>query len=298
MPDNYLDIIWKAVLTLLTLAMTLLANRTVSGFLSKHIKDSSHRQTLRMLLRNGIYILAAITALAIWLGFGSSFTVAMGILGAGIAFASQEVIGSLAGYVNILTGNLYRISDRVRIGDVAGDVLDISLMRTLIMEVGEWVQADQYTGRIVSVANRSVFSSPVINYTQHWPFLWDELMIPISYDSNWQKASEIILQHGQEYSETSQAAAKAALASAIARYSALVKTSIEPQIYLVMTDNWIEVTLRYVVDPLERRSVKGNLHLDLLRHFGTEDDITVASATFEIVGFPPLSDNRSSPSTA
>ena len=91
----------------------------------------------------------------------------MGILGTGIAFASQEIIGSLAGYLNILTGNLYRISDRVRIGNVVGDVLDISLMRTMVMEIGEWVKADQYTGRIVSIANRAVFSDPVINYTQH-----------------------------------------------------------------------------------------------------------------------------------
>ena len=288
MPENYLDIIWKTILTIFVLILTLLTNRTISKLLRKRVKEASHRQTLHMLIRNGVLILGAISSLAIWLGFGSSFTVAMGILGAGIAFASQEVIGSLAGYLNILTGNLYRIGDRVRIGDVEGDVMDISLMRTMVMEIGEWVKADQYTGRIVSIANRAVFAYPVVNYTQHWPYLWDEIMIPIAYDSNWKKAGQILLAHGQEYSAHAQDEAKTTLQKAVERYPALHEALIEPEIYTEMTDNWIELTLRYVVDPQERRTVKAELHRELLQHFIDEADITVASATFEIVGFPPL----------
>ena len=117
-------------------------------------------------------------------------------------------------------------------------------------------------------------------------------MVPITYDNNWQKASQIILEHDQEYSAHSQAEAKTSLQKTIDRYPALQETSIEPQVYTEMTDNWIEITLRYVVAPNEHRSVKGELHLDLLRHFITETDITVASATFEIVDFPPLTDTR------
>ena len=292
MPENYLDIIWKVIRSVIVLIITIVTNHTIDKLLKKRVKEVSHRQTLHMLIRNGVFILGAISILAIWLGVGSNFTVAMGVLGAGIAFASQEVIGSLAGYINILTSNLYRIGDRVLIGNVVGDVLDISLMRTMVMEIGEWVKADQYTGRIVSIANRAVFSDPVVNYTQHWPFLWDEVMIPIAYNSNWQKAGEIILKHGQEYSAHSQEEAKSALKKAVERYPALQKTSIEPQLYTEMTDNWIELTLRYVVDPRERRTVKAKLNHELLQHFIAESDITVASATFEIVGFPPLTDAR------
>jgi len=294
-PAVYFDIVWKFILSLIVLIITLGTNRAISSLLRKRIKETSHRHTLRMLIRNGVLILGAISILAIWLGFGSSFTVAMGILGAGIAFASQEVIGSLAGYLNIVTGNLFRIGDRVRIGNVIGDVLDISLLRTMVMEIGEWIKADQYTGRIVSIANRAVFSDPVVNYTQHWPYLWDEVMVPITYDSNWQKAAQIILEHGQEYSSHSQAKAKAELQKAVERYPALHETSVEPTLYTVMTDNWIEMTLRYVVDPHKRRAMKGKLHRGLLQQFGEEPDITVASVTVEIVGFPPLTDARSAP---
>lgn len=215
----------------------------------------------------------------------------MGILGAGIAFASQEVIGSFAGYINILSGGLYRIGDRVRIGIVVGDVLDVNILRTTLMEIGEWVAADQYTGRIVSIANRVVFSDPVFNYTKHWPYLWDEIMIPVTYGSDWRKAVELMLGHGRKYTEGFQAQAEKGLGRLVADYG-LQQTTIEPTVYVVMTDNWIELTLRYVVAAGDRRPVKALLHEGLLRDIQAAPDITVASATFEIVGFPAIRKER------
>lgn len=287
-PATYLDIIRKLISSLVVLLLTLGTNRAASNLLRTRVKDPSHTQTLRMLVRNTVFFIGSAAILAIWLGFGSNFTVAMGILGAGIAFASQEVIGSFAGYLSIVTGNIFRIGDRVRIGNVIGDVLDISLLRTTVMEIGEWVQADQYTGRIVNIANRVVFSDPVFNYTQHWRYLWDEIMIPITYDSNWRRAAEIMLEDGQEYSSCFLTQARAELSDMMRRYPALHDTPVEPMLYIVMTDNWIEMTLRYVVEAVRRREVKGQLHHELLQRFESEADITVASTTLEIVGFPPL----------
>ena len=207
----YTDIILKLVFSLLVLLLTFIAHRSLRNLLKVQVKDPTHMHTLYMLARNAVLIVSSIFLLFIWLGSGSNFTVAMGILGAGIAFASQEVIGSFAGYMNIVTGNLFQIGDRVRIGNVAGDVLDISILRTTVMEIGEWVRADQYTGRIVTVANRVVFSEPLFNYTRHWHYLWDEIMIPISYNSDWRRAGEIMVRHGQEYTFHVQEQAQAEL---------------------------------------------------------------------------------------
>lgn len=287
LPATYVSVILKLIFSLSALALTLIANRLVLNLLKTRVKDQSHIHTLYMLVRNSVFLVGSIVILLIWLGLGSNFTVAMGILGAGIAFASQEVIGSFAGYVNIVVGNLFRIGDRVRIGNVVGDVLDISILRTTVMEIGEWVKAEQYTGRIVSIANRVVFSDPVFNYTQHWHYLWDEITIPITYDSNWRRAGEIMLEHGQEYSSHFQAQAHAELNQMMQRYS-VHATTVEPTLYVKMTDNWIEMTLRYIVEAWERRKVTGQLHHELLQHFESEADITVASMTIEIVGFPPL----------
>ena len=291
LPDTYISVIFKLTFSLITVILTAVANRVAVAMLRVRVKDPAHLHTLHMLVRNTIVLAGCIIILLIWLGVGSNFTVAMGILGAGIAFASQEVIGSFAGYLNIVTGSMFRIGDRVRIGDVVGDVLDIGMLRTTVMEIGEWVKADQYTGRIVTVANRMVFAAPVFNYTQHWRYLWDEIMIPVTYTSDWKRAGEIMLEHGREYTADFQAQAQDELQALMKAYP-LHETMVEPSLYIVMTDNWIEMTLRYTVDARERRKAKGELHLELLRHFELEMDVTVASATFEIVGFPPLREEK------
>jgi small-conductance mechanosensitive channel len=287
LPEPYVGIVLKLLSSLLALVLMMVTQRVLRNVLKARVKDPTQAHTLNMLVRNSIFLVGSAVILFIWLGAGSDLTVAMGILGAGIAFASQEVIGSFAGYVNIVTGSLFRIGDRVRIGDVTGDVLDVSILRTTVMEIGEWVQADQYTGRLVTVANRFVFSDPVFNYTQHWPYLWDEITIPITYNSDWRRAGDLMVEHGREYTAHLQAQAQAQLRSLRDAYP-VHKATVEPTLYLVMTDNWIELTLRYVVEAQARRQVKTQLHHELLQHFESESGITVASATFEIVGFPPL----------
>jgi len=292
LPAIYVTIILKLFQSLLTFVLTLIAQRGLKNLLRAQIKEPTRVHTLYMVTRNSLFIVGGIAILFIWLGSGSNLTVAMGILGAGIAFASQEVLGSLAGYVNIITGDLFQIGDRVRIGNVVGDVLDVSILRTTVMEIGEWVHADQYTGRIVTVANRVVFSEPVYNYTQHWPYLWDEIVIPIAYTSDWRRAGEIMLKHGRGYTADFQSQAQVKLSALIENYP-VRETTVEPTLYVVMTDNWIEMTLRYVVEARKRRRVKGQLHQELLQCFESATDITVASMTVEIVGFPPLKSDSS-----
>ncbi|MGC9467648.1 MAG: mechanosensitive ion channel family protein [Anaerolineae bacterium] len=287
LPVEYVPIIVKTIFSLIVVAVAFVLTRVMLRLLRSRVQDQTHMHTLYMLGRNATLFIAAVIILLIWLGPSSNFSVAMGILGAGIAFASQEIIGSFAGYLNIVVGNIFRIGDRVRLGNVIGDVIDIGMMRTTLMEIGEWVRAEQYTGRIVTVANRAIFSDPVYNYTQHWPYVWDEITIPITYDSNWRLAQKVITEHGRKYTMDFFAAAQAELQNLVKRYP-IEEMTVEPTLYVVMTDNWIEMTLRYVVAAKQRRTVAADLHQELLQHFEAEPEITVASATFEIVGFPPL----------
>ena len=156
------------------------------------------------------------------------------------------------------------------------------------MEIGEWVQADQYTGRVVTIANRIVFSDPVFNYTKHWHYLWDEIMLPITYESDWRLAAQIMLEHGEDYTKDVQEVAKTGMHTMRQRYPVLEDLPITPTLYRVMTDNWVEMTLRYVVETRERRNVKAELHRELLERFAALPNITIASMTVEIVGFPPI----------
>jgi small-conductance mechanosensitive channel len=287
-PPIYLEILKKLVVSVIVIVLALLASRLAGRLLKKSIKDEAQMFTVSALVRKCTYIAAALVIVSNVFGFGGNFATIIGIVGAGVAFASQEVIGSFAGYLNIITGNIFRIGDRIRIGNVVGDVLDISLLRTTVMEIGEWVKADQYTGRIVSLANRVVFSDPVFNYTQHSCYLWDEIMIPVTYDSNWQRAIEILLAKGQELTVSFHAGARAEFEEMIKKYPSLHEVPVEPSSYIIMTDNWIELTLRYIVEVRNRRVVKGQIHGELLKCFDAEPSIRVASMTVDIVGFPTL----------
>ncbi|MDH3944957.1 MAG: mechanosensitive ion channel family protein, partial [Anaerolineae bacterium] len=191
----------KLSLSLAVVVITLIVYRVIRNTIKSRVEDATRLQSMRVVVRNVLAVVSFVIIALIWLPRGNNLLTALGILGAGLAIASQELIGSLAAGLNIWLGNIYRVGDRIRVGDVVGDVMDISLARTTVMEVGEWVKADQYTGRIVTVANREVWTNPVYNFTQHWGYLWDEITLPITYESDWQRAAELMLEHGQTYTE-------------------------------------------------------------------------------------------------
>lgn len=255
--------------------------------LKRQVKNVTHRHSLRALTRNVIFVTAIILIILVWLRPQQNMAVVIGLAVAGIILASQSAISSFGGYLLIVSSNIYGIGDRISIDNVTGDVMDIGFMRTTIMEIGQWVKADQYTGRIVTISNKALYDNPVFNYTRNWGYLWDEIMIPVTYTSDWRRASDIMSDLGNKHTAQLQEDAEAKLTRLIDRFP-LKQTTVEPSIYFVMTDNWIEITLRFVVDAQERRKVKAQLNRELLQQFEEEEDINVASATFDIVGFPTL----------
>jgi small-conductance mechanosensitive channel len=165
-------------------------------------------------------------------------------------------------------------------------VIDISVLRTTVMEIGEWVKGDHYNGRIVRIANSFVFKEPVYNYSADFPFVWDEITIPIKYGSDHNLTRELILAAANEtvgeYIDRARKEWKK-----MTRKYAVENAIIEPMVFLVANDNWIEFTLRYVVDFKKRRGVKDLLFthiLDAIKQ--TEGKVSMASATFQLVDAP------------
>ncbi|MEQ1761467.1 MAG: mechanosensitive ion channel domain-containing protein, partial [Vicinamibacterales bacterium] len=159
--------------------------RFIQRSLSRYIEDVDTRYRARKFVSYLGYVAALVVTTTVFSDKLGGFTVAFGVAGAGIAFALQEVIASVAGWVAISLGNFYSPGDRVQLGGIKGDVIDVSILRTTLMEVGEWVAGDLYSGRIVRIANSFVFKEPVFNYSGDFPFLWDEITLPIRYGSDW-----------------------------------------------------------------------------------------------------------------
>jgi small-conductance mechanosensitive channel len=218
-------------------------------------------------------------------------TVALGVAGAGIAFALQEVITSFAGWLAIMFGGFYKSGDRVQLGGIKGDVIDIGVLRTTIMETGQWVDGDLYNGRIVLIANSFVFKEPVFNYSGDFPFLWDEIKIPIQYGSNYEKTKEILLKISNEVVEGLAEKSKERWKTLQLKYR-LEDAQTEPMVFLIANDNWVEFTLRYVVSYKKRRITKTELFSKILKEIeATNGEIKFASATFQLVGAPELNVN-------
>jgi small-conductance mechanosensitive channel len=156
------------------------------------------------------------------------------------------------------------------------------------MEVGEWVAADQYTGRIVRIANSFVFKEPVFNYSGDFPFLWDEIVIPIKYGSDRQLAVEIMSSVAHNVVDDYTTSAKTTWQSMVNKYH-IVEASTEPAVTLIANDNWLQYTIRYVVDFSRRRSTKHKLFTQILDRFDqTDGRVAIASTTIHLVEMPTL----------
>jgi small-conductance mechanosensitive channel len=269
-------------------AVTLLI-RVSQIWLSRSLKDADTRYYSRKLVALSGYFLAVVGITVIFKDRLGGLTVAIGVAGAGIAFALQEVIGSVAGWIAISFGGFYRPGDRVQVGGIKGDVIDIGILRTTLMELGEWVNSDLYSGRIVRVANSFVFKQPVFNYSGDFPFLWDELRLPVQYGSDHHLVRRILEGIGAEIApEAFTATVRSAWRRMLKKYL-LENAGVEPQVSLVLTDNWMEFTLRYVVEVKTRRAIRDKLYLRILDEFDRVGDrARIASTTVQVVQPPPL----------
>ncbi len=185
-------------------------------------------------------------------------TVALGVAGSGIAFALQEVIASIAGWLAIMFGGFYRTGDRIQLGGIKGDVIDIGVLRTTLMEMGQWVDADLYNGRSVHVANSFVFKEPVFNYSADFPFLWDEIKIPVQYGSDSMMAEQILRNAAKDTVGSLTEPAHDSWKNRVNKYM-IEDASTEPMVTIITTENWVKFILRYTIDFKKRRSTKNSL---------------------------------------
>ena len=244
--------------------------RLFRKLLSRYAPDNERRYRLRKIINFLASLLAIFLLSLVFSDKLSSLTVAFGVAGAGIAFALQEVITSVAGWVAMSFGRFYSVGDRVELGGIRGDVVDIGVLRTTLMEMGEWIGGDQYNGRIVRIANSFIFKAPVFNYSADFPFLWDEMVLPVRYGSDYQKAREIFLDALVKVTGDYAEQSKAVWGQMTRRYL-IEAANVGPSVNMKLTDNWVEFTLRYIVDHKKRRSTKDKISVLILQGVDASD---------------------------
>ncbi|MGC9434891.1 MAG: mechanosensitive ion channel family protein [Methanomicrobiales archaeon] len=279
-----IPILNKIATSLATIAGSYLLFKIVlDTFVSKQIRDPKAKYSVRKVTS----ILFAVTlvgiAILIWIEDTQVLFVSYGLIAAGLAIALQDVVKNFVGGIILFSTAMYRVGDRIEIDNRFGDVMDIGLMNTTMLETRAWVAGDQPTGRIVMIPNGRILSTEIVNYTKDHSFIWEELVLPLTYTSNWKRAISLIMEILTEVTAGTTARATEQIERLNEKYY-LPRKVVEPSIYLTPTDNWIELHIRYVTDVRERRAIHNQISKRLLDEVLSKPDIVVASATMEISG--------------
>ncbi|WP_405266837.1 mechanosensitive ion channel family protein [Cellulophaga sp. Ld12] len=263
------------------------------SFLRKVLKKRIADLAIRYKAQKGVEIIGyVLIALLILISFTvknlEDYTIIIGLFTAGITFTLQELILSIAGSFYIFFVRVYKPGDRIEINGIKGDVIDIDSIYTTLMEMGEWVSSDNYSGRIVKISNAFVFKGPIKNYSMDFPFVWDELNILITFESDLDLAKKIVLEQAElllaDYTEKSTAKWE----EMVERYY-IEDSKLAPSIAINLTDNWVAINLRYITDYKKRRATKHEL-LELIQREikATQGTVSFASTTLQLLKIPEV----------
>jgi len=217
----------------------------------------------------------------IWFkGAGSILTI-IGLLSAGIAIALKDVFVNLAGFIFIMWRQPLEVGHRIQIGEVAGDVVDIRPFQFTILEIGNWVDADQSTGRMIHIPNGKIFTENLANYHFGFEYIWHEIPVLLTFESNWQKAREILNKIAMDYRKNIPAEVEKQIKAAARKYL-IIYNKLTPIVYLDVKDCGVLLTIRYLVEPRQRRSVEEKFWEKILTEFGKNEDIDFAYPTTRI----------------
>lgn len=276
----------KLLLIALGIVLVRVINRVVKARMIARIPDKDSRYKTGKLFDFLGYLAVIVLVTVVFSNRLGNLTVALGVAGAGIAFALQEIIASAAGWIAISLGGFYKPGDRVQLGGIKGDVMDIGVLRTTIMEIGEWVDGDLYSGRIVLVANSFVFKEPVFNYSGQFPFLWDELKVPIQYGSDYTLVFEMLEKAGRETAGDLTERTREGW-DALQRKYMLEDAQTDPIVYMTLNENAAEFTLRYVVHFRRRRAIKSAIFTRVLKDIeASGGSIKIATTSIRITEMP------------
>ena len=225
-----------------------------------------------------VVLLAIIMVGRLWFTGFQSLATFLGLVSAGIAIALKDPLTSIAGWVFILARRPFTLGDRIKIGENAGDVIDIRIFQFTLMEIGGWVDADQSTGRIIHIPNGKVFTETLANYSRGFQYIWNEVPVLVTFESNWTKAKDILQNIVRKHAEHLSASAEKRIKEANKKFM-IFYTTLTPIVYTSVRDCGVLLTIRYLCEPRRRRSSENAIWEDILLEFATCGEIDFAYPT-------------------
>jgi small-conductance mechanosensitive channel len=264
--------------SLLMLLLLWLVQRMVTATLRRRTVDPAARYRWQKATGYVLFAIGVLIIGRVWFeGFGSIATI-IGLVSAGVAIALQEILVSLAGWFFILWRRPFNLGDRIQIGEYTGDVIDIRVFQFSIMEIGNWVAADEPTGRVIHIPNGTIFREPQANFGQVFKYVWHEIPVLLTRESDWKTAKTILQRAISRHSDHLSVIAQRRMRENSERY--MVPTArLAPVVYTAVRESGIELTMRYLCEPHERRETEHAIWEELLDAFAAQPGIHFAYPT-------------------
>ena len=274
----------RLVETAAILLLLLFARWIILHLVGRRTSEARRRYQWNKAVTYTIGFLALLMIGRVWFAGFRSVATFLGLLAAGLALALKDPIQNLAGWLFLLSRRPFVVGDRIQIGPHQGDVVDQRLFQFTLLEIGNWVDADQSTGRLIHVPNGKVFTEPVANYTRGFPYIWNEVGVTVTFESDWERAKSILLEvarrHGTSFTKEAEQEVLAASRRFLIFYSTLA-----PAVYTSIREQGVALTIRYICEVRRRRDSAQAISEDVLREFAGAADIAFAYPTTRVFDF-------------
>jgi small-conductance mechanosensitive channel len=269
----------ELIATAATILIVLIVRFLVMRQLHRRIEDP---ELLFRARKTAAYVTTIVIIFAIariWSGAFGDIGTFLGLLSAGIAIALGDVFLNLAGWLYIISRRPFKAGDRIEVGDMAGDVVDIRVFRFTLLEIGNWVDADQSTGRLLHIPNGLLFRQGMANYTEGFAHVWHEIPVLVTFESDWELAERLIKdQLGPYHMRDEDMRAAQELREASRRYFIRYK-ELDPIVYVTVKDSGVLLTARLLINPRQRRGVDDAVWRGILHAFEAEPSVELAYPT-------------------
>jgi small-conductance mechanosensitive channel len=269
---------WRVAATLGAMILFTVAQGLFTRALGKTVSDPAVRYGANKTVRYGLGLVVLAVVARIWIEKIAGLATYFGLLSAGLAVALQEPIANLFGFGFIVWRRPFEVGDRIEIGAHTGDVVDVRLFQFTLLEVGNWVRADQSTGRVIHVPNGWVFRHATANYSRGLGHVWNELPVTITFESDWRRAKQVLTRVLNDSALVTQETAQARIDAAQNRYF-IKHMNLTPIVWTEVSTDGVVLTLRYLCDPRKRRSSAGELWERILEEFALLEGVDFAYPT-------------------
>lgn len=265
----------RLIQSLLVILIIWVLNRSVLGIVRRRASEPRQLYTWQKTIGYITLVFILFWVGQIWFEGFRNLATYLGLLSAGLAIALRDLIVDFVGWIFILWSRPFAVGDRIQVGTTSGDVIDLRLFSFSVLEIGNWVHADQSTGRVIHIPNGRVFSHEIANYETGFQYIWNEISVNLTLDSDWKRAKVILQNIANKHAEHLSDAAEERVKQASRRYM-IYYNKMTPIVYTALNEKGVELTVRYLCEPRQRRNSADAIWEDILQVFAERDDIRLA----------------------